>query len=168
MLKEFGFDIIFKPMDSGVIWSYLNSPKYMIGCSFLGGAGTYAHPFEVYNNIYSSKRLNFESTLDTEDKFLVSPVSGQTYNITQMLGELFSATSTKDIQRLTNDFMQLTNELCIFMPVVEKTAPLRIYDIMLSLPEATSSQIQYSFYYYGTMNQMLAKMMRNKNIYFIE
>ena len=85
-----------------------------------------------------------------------------------MLNKLFQATEQEDITRLTEEFMTLLNDLSIFMPVIEKSAPLRIYDTTLSLADGKSEEIQSSFYYFGSMNQVLAKMIKSNELYFVE
>lgn len=168
MLKEFGLEVDFKPMESGTIWSYLGSEDAMIGSTFLGGAGTYAHPWEAFNNILTSPRIGLPKLEAGEDRILVAPTSGKEYNVTQMLNKLFQATKQEDITRLTEEFMTLLNDLSIFMPVIEKSAPLRIYDTTLSLADGKSEEIQSSFYYFGSMNQVLAKMIKSNQLYFVE
>ncbi|SCI84608.1 glutathione ABC transporter substrate-binding protein GsiB [uncultured Clostridium sp.] len=168
MLKEFGFDVDFKPMEGGTIWSYLSSEDAMIGSTFLGGAGTYAHPWEAFNNILTSTRIGLPQLEKGEDRILTAPSTGKEYNITQMLRQLFQATEKEDIEKLTEEFMTLLNDLSLFMPVIEKSAPLRVYDTTLSLPEGESGQLQSSFYYFGSMNQMLAKMIKANELYFTE
>ena len=64
--------------------------------------------------------------------------------------------------------MTLLNDLSLFMPVIEKSAPLRIYDTTLSIAEGTANEIQQSYYYYGNMNQMVAKMLKSGEIFFVE
>ena len=168
MLAEFGFNIDFKPMEGGTIWTHLSSGDQMIGGTFLGGAGTYAHPWEAFSNIYTSTRLGLPELQANEHRILVAPTTGKEYDVTEMLQELFMATDDAEIKRITQDFMTLTNDLGIFMPVVEKSAPLRIYDTTLSMPDAEAGEIQQSFYYFGTMNQMVAKMLKSGEIYFTE
>lgn len=168
MLAEFGFEIDFKPMEGGTIWTYLGSGDAMIGSTFLGGSGTYAHPWEAFNNILTSARVGLPQLEAGEDRILTAPTTGKEYNVTQMLKELFQATEQKDIERLTEEFMTLLNDLSIFMPVIEKTAPLRIYNTELSLADGKSEEIQSDFYYFGTMNQMLAKMIKENELYFVK
>ncbi len=168
MLQEFGFDIKYAPMESGTVWSYLNGPDHMVGGVFLAGSGTYAHPWEAYSNLYTSPRIGLPELEPGEDRILEAPSTGKEYNITELVQELFSAMTEEEIQAATHEFMELSNDLCLFMPLVEKSAPLRVYDTTLSMPEAVAGEIQQSFYYYGNMNMMLAKMIRGEQIYFVE
>ncbi|MDI6618595.1 MAG: ABC transporter substrate-binding protein [Clostridiales bacterium] len=170
MLKEFGFDVNFKPMDGGVIWKYLNSSDFMIGCSFLGGSSGYNTPWEAFNNIYSSSaaRTGLPVLKEGEDRIMKDPVTNKEYNVTQMLLKLFNSTDDKEIKQLTEDFMTLTNDLCLYMPVIEKASCLRIYDQTLSLPEGIPDKIQKDYYYFGDINTALAKMIKDGQLYFTE
>ena len=168
MLSEFGFEVDFKPMEGGTIWSYLSSEDAMIGSTFLGGAGTYAHPWEAFNNILNSTRIGLPALEKGQDRIITAPTSGKEYNVTQMLTALFQASDEAEIKSLTEEFMTLLNDLSLFMPVIEKSAPLRIYDTTLSIAEGTANEIQQSYYYYGNMNQMVAKMLKSGEIFFVE
>ncbi len=168
MLTEFGFKVNFKPMESGTIWSYLSSPDAMIGATMLGGAGTYAHPWESFNNILTSTRIGLPALEPGQDRIIKAPTSGKEYNVTQMLKQLFTATDDAEIKKLTEEFMVLLNDLSIFMPVIEKSAPFRIYDTSLSLAEGKAGEVQNSYYYFGNMNQILAKMIKAEEIYYVE
>lgn len=168
MLQEFGFEVQFKPMEGGNIWNYLSSEDAMIGSTFLGASGSYAHPWEAYNNIFTSTRLGFEPLNPGEDRIIKNTVDEKEYNVTQMLRELFQETDEIKIKEKTQEFMKLMNDMCIFMPVVEKASTLRVYDEELSLAEGTTGEIQNSFYYFGTINLNLAKMLRAGEINFTE
>ncbi|WP_029487714.1 ABC transporter substrate-binding protein [Candidatus Epulonipiscium viviparus] len=168
MLSEFGFKIKYAPMESGTVWTYLNGPNHTIGGVFLGGAGTYAHPWEAFSNILNSPRIGLPEVPKGEDRIIFSPTTEKEYNVTKMLKELFAAMTPEETQAITHEFMQLNNELCLFMPLVEKAAPLRVYDVTLSLPEAVPNEVQKSFYYFGPLNLMIAKMLRGGEIFFVE
>ncbi|ONI48177.1 hypothetical protein AN643_02970 [Candidatus Epulonipiscioides saccharophilum] len=168
MLQEFGFNIKYVPMESGTVWTYLNGPDHTVGGVFLGGAGTYAHPWEAFSNLIISPRIGLPKIPKGEDRIIVSPVSGKEYNVSKLLKELFTAMTPEEIESITEQLMQLTNDLCLFMPVVEKAAPLRVYDVTLSLPPAVPNEIQENFYYFGPMNLMIAKMLRGGEIFFVE
>lgn len=168
MLTEFGFKVDFKPMESGTIWTYLGSSDFMIGSTFLGGASTYAHPWEAFNGIFASPRIGLPALEPGQERIVKAPTTGKEYNVTQMLTELFQATDESKIKSLTEEFMTLLNDLSIFMPVIEKTTPLRVYDTTLSLAEGKLNEIQKNFYYFGNLNTMIMKMQKEGLLYFVE
>ncbi len=110
MLQEFGFNIKYSPMESGTVWSYLNGPDHMVGGVFLAGSGTYAHPWEAYSNLYTSPRIGLPEVPPGEDRILVAPSTGKEYNITKLVQELFSAMTQEDIESVTHEFMELSND----------------------------------------------------------
>lgn len=170
MLKEFGFNIDFKPMENASVWKYLASGDQMIGANFMGGATAYNHPWETFNNIYiaSAAKLGLPVLKEGEELKLKAPTSGKEYNVSQMLIKLFNSTDEKEIKQITEDFITLTNDLCIFMPVIEKASTLRVYDQSLSLAEGTANELQKSYYYYGDLNKFVGKMLREGQIFFTE
>lgn len=168
MLSEFGFKVNFKPMEGGTIWSYLSSPDAMIGSTFLGAAGTYAHPWEAFNNILTSTRVGFPKIEPGQDRIVKAPTSGKEYNVTQMLRQLFASKDEKETKKLTEELMTLLNDISVFMPVIEKSAPFRIYDPSLSLADGKAGEIQESYYYFGTMNQVLSKLIKDGEIYYVD
>lgn len=170
MLKEFGLNIEFKPMESASVWTYLASGDQMIGANMMGGASGYNHPWETFNNIYvaSASKLGLPTPPAGEDLKLTAPTTGKEYNVTQMLLKLFNSTDEKEVKQITEDFMTLTNDLCIYMPVIEKASTLRVYDPTLSLAEGTEGELQKSYYYYSDLNKFIAKMIRDGELYFTE
>jgi peptide/nickel transport system substrate-binding protein len=126
---------------------------------------------EVFNGTYTgayATRMNQPAVKTGEDKILKAPTGGKEYNVTQMLNQLYEATSQDQIVKLTEDFMTLENDLVYFVPLIEKTAPFRIYDTKLSLADGTLGQPQNSFYYYGNLNNILSKMLRDDQLYFVK
>ncbi len=97
---------------------------------------------------------------------MTAPTTGKEYNVTNMLNELFNATDPSDTKKLTEEFMVLANDLCAYIPVIEKTSPLRIYDPKLSLADAELNTVQQNYYYYGNINSIIAKLLKEDMIYF--
>lgn len=168
MLKDFGFNIDFRPMESGVYTEYANSDEWMMVCTFVGGASSYAHPWECFNDLFNTNsRTGWQKFGEGEDKIFTT-ADGTAYNTTLMLQELFTSDDPARITELTRQFITLANDLCGYISVVEKYAPLRVYDPTLSLPEAETNSIQSSPLYYGNLNTMLLKMIQDGSMYFIK
>ncbi|MCL2007351.1 MAG: ABC transporter substrate-binding protein [Treponema sp.] len=171
MMREEGFDLTLRPMDHAAMLAMLTNGEYQL-CSFaLPGMAAYQHPWELFNAIFSpgatATRINLPNIATDEDRIMVDS-SGRSYNTTNMLSRLYAASSHDEIVRITEEFMRLTNDLSLFLPVVEKSAPLRIYDPKLSLAPGGNDVVQNSFYYYGNLNNMLAKMIRSEYLFFVQ
>jgi peptide/nickel transport system substrate-binding protein len=103
-----------------------------------------------------------------EDRILVAPSTGKEYNITNMLNELYTETDPEKTKKLTEEFMILANDLCGYIPVIEKAAPLRIYDTKLSLADTKLNTVQQNYYYFGNINTIIAKLLLDDQIYFVK
>lgn len=171
MLNEAGFDVTFKPMEFAAMVDYMNKAEHQIATYFVPSMTTYAHPWEVFNQAYIGAyagRMNLPKLEAGEDRILTAPTTGKEYNVTQLLAQLYEATEQSEIERLTEELMTLTNDLVPFIPLIEKTAPLRIYDTKLSLAEGKLGTPQNSFFWYGNLNGMLAKQLRAGELYFVK
>ncbi len=171
MLKEAGFDIEFKPMEFAAMIDYMNKGDHQIASYFVPSMSTYAHPWEVYNQTYLGAyagRMNLPQLDPGEDRIMKAPSTGKEYNVTEILARLYEATDQSEIQTLTQDLMTLTNDLVPFIPLIEKTAPLRIYDPKLSAAEGEIGVPQSDFFWYGNLNSMLTKQLRAGELYFVK
>ncbi|GKX29737.1 hypothetical protein SH1V18_22170 [Vallitalea longa] len=169
MLTEFGFDIDFKPMEFGVWNDHTKGDDKMISCMFLAGAATYAHPWESYNDYYiTSVRTGWKPLEAGEDRIVTAPTSNKEYNVSEMLNELFNETNGDRINEITQELMTLTNDVCAYMSLIEKAAPLRVHDNNLSLAETSNDKMQKNYYYYGNINNMYAKMINDDEVYFVK
>lgn len=171
MLKEAGFEVEFKPMEFAAMIDYMTKGEHQIACYFVPSMSTYAHPWEVYNQAYISAyagRMNLPKLQPGEDRILTAPTSKKQYNVTQLLASLYEATDKAKIASLTEELMTLTNDLVPFVPLIEKTAPFRVYDTKLSLADGKLGAPQNSFLWYGNLNNMLAKQLRAGELYFVK
>ncbi len=166
MLTDFGFNIDFKPMEFGVWNDFTKSDEKMISCVFLAGADSYAHPWETYSSLFTNIRAGWPKVEPGQDIIMTAPTTGKEYNITDMLNKIFNATDPEETKKLTMEFMTLANDLSAYMPVIEKASPFRIYDPALSMADAELNTVQQSFYYYGNINTILAKLIKDDMIYF--
>lgn len=171
MLKEAGFEVEFKPMEFAAMIDYMNKGEHQIASYFVPSMSTYAHPWEVYNQAYLGAyagRMNLPQLEPGEDRILKAPSTGKEYNVTQLLARLYEATDPDEVRSITEDLMTLTNDLVPFIPLIEKTAPLRIYDPKLSAAEGELGKPQSDFFWYGNLNNMLTKQLRAGELYFVK
>ena len=171
MLQEFGFDIEFKPMEFAALVDYMNKAEHQLMCYFLPGMSTYAHPWEVYNQTYIgtySTRMNMPKLETGQERIITAPTSGKEYNISHILADLYETTDEAKIKELTQQLMTVTNDYVPYVPLIEKTAPFRIYDTKLSVADGEIGQSQNSFYWYGGLNEIIAKQLRGGQLYFVK
>lgn len=168
MLTDFGFNIEFKPMEFGVWNDFTKSDEKMISCVFLAGADSYAHPWETYNGLFTSVRAGWPKVEPGHDIIMNAPTTGKEYNVTEMLNQLFNSNDVEKTKEITEQFMVLANDLSAYIPVIEKAAPFRIYDPKLSMADAELNTVQKSYYYYGNINTILAKMIKDDLVYFVK
>jgi peptide/nickel transport system substrate-binding protein len=171
MLKDAGFDIEFKPMEFAAFVAYLKAGSHQIAGYFLPGMSGYQHPWEVFNNSFNGSYATYMGLAalpSGTDRVVKDPVDSKEYNVTQMLSQLYAATDKTQVVSLTEQFATLNNHLVNFVPLIEKTTPFRIYDTKLSLAEGTIGKPQNSFYYYGNLNNILLKMLRDNKLFFVK
>ncbi len=168
MLTEFGLNIDFQPMDFGVWSTHATSDEKMMVCTFVAGAPTYAYPWECFNDLFNANVRTGWQAFEGKDKIFTDPVTNEEYNTTEMLTELFNTTDEARRTELIEDFMTLSNHLCGYVSVIEKTAPTRIYDTSLHLAETEMNAVQANYYYFGDLNTMIAKMLADDLIYFVK
>ncbi|HYF77101.1 MAG TPA: ABC transporter substrate-binding protein [Symbiobacteriaceae bacterium] len=171
MLKEAGWDVEFKPMEFAAFVKYMNDGAHGIANYFIPSMTSYQHPWEIFNGTFTgayATRMNLPKIEAGKDRIVKAPTSGKEYNVTQMNAKLYEATSQDEIIKVTEELMTLTNDLVLNIPLIEKTAPFRIYDPKMSVADGTIGKPQNSFYYYGNLNQMLAKMLRAEQLFFVK
>lgn len=171
MLKDFGFNIDFKPMEFGVWNEYTKDDENkMVGCTFLGASPTYAHPWESFNDYFITNPRSAFGTLPVgEDRMLTRPSDGVEVNISKLQNDLFEEEDPAKAQEIVAELLRTGNDLCAFISVIEKTAPFRIYDPKLNLGGGVElNDVQNNYYYYGNINNIIVKLLQDDLIYFVK
>jgi peptide/nickel transport system substrate-binding protein len=170
MLKEQGWNIDFKPMEFGV-WNEWtkNDAEKMICCTFIGGASAYAHPYDSFRDLFVANVRGGFGLLDPgEQRIFTLSSTGEEVNVSELLDKLFISTDPAETKDLVQQLMTIGNDVCGYMSVIEKMAPLRVYDTSLSLAETEMNAVQSNYYYYGNLNNIIAKMLLDDQIYFVK
>lgn len=170
MLSEQGLNIEFKPMEFGV-WNEFtkNDEEKMIVCTFIASSPTYAHPWESFNEYFlTNTRAGFGKLEAGQDRVFTLPTTGEQVNVTELLHQLYTSQDEAKTRELVQKLMTIGNDMCGYMSIVEKTAPMRIYDPKLSLADTELNEVQRNYYYYGNLNNALAKMMADDLVYFVK
>lgn len=168
MLNDFGFNAVFKPMEEAACWEYAEAGNASMVCDFFGGAQTYNHPYEAYNGIgWYGKRMGIIQTAG-KDLIFTNPITGEEFNHSQGVQDLFKASTKEETIELTQEFMQFYNDYCLAFPLIEKYSVTRVYNNNLSLAEAPINEQLSNYYWNGTLTKMLAKMIKDGEMYVVE
>lgn len=135
-LNDFGLKTTFKAMELSAYWQYIDSGNAQMSFDFRAGCGGYVYPWEGYRNLYidGGNRLGFVTNpKDPKPKDVIGKLpSGETVNATTLIDQLFYTSDLAKQKELTGKLAELTNEVCPFMPIGEKTAPWKIYNTKLT------------------------------------
>lgn len=170
LLNEFGFTIEFTPMEGSTVWTHLSSGDQAIGAQLISGGSAYGHPYEAYNAIFNTYFARFGLPLvpQGEHRIITDPVTGEDFNVTVKLAALFDAKTNEEIEALTKEFMVLLNNLCLWMPTIEKYYVLRVYNPNLNMHEAEYGAVMHNYFYNGNLNNVLVKMLHEGTLYWSE
>ncbi len=169
MLTDFGFKVEFKPMEFGVWNDFTKGDEKMLSCAFVAASPSFAHPWECFNDLYiANPRTGWGKLEPGQERIVEDPVDGKEYNVSQILNQMFISTDQAELKELTQQMMKLSNDLCVYYSVLEKGAPVRVYDPKLCLPEAEMNALQSDYMYFGNLNTMLAKMLMEDQLYFVK
>ncbi len=169
MLTDFGFKVEFKPMEFGVWNDFTKGDEKMLSCAFVAASPSFAHPWECFNDLYiANPRTGWGKLEPGQERIVEDPVDGKEYNVSQILNQMFISTDQAELKELTQQMMKLSNDLCVYYSVLEKGAPVRVYDPKLCLPEAEMNALQSDYMYFGNLNTMLAKMLMEDHLYFVK
>lgn len=170
MLTEQGWNIEFKPMEFGV-WNDFtkNDEEKMIVCTFIASAPTYAHPWESFNEYFlTNTRAGFGKLEVGKERIFTLPTTGEQVNVSELIHNLYTSQDPEQTKQLVRQLMTIGNDMCGYISVVEKAAPLRIHDPKLSLADADLNQVQRNYYFYGNINNALVKMLADDLVYFVK
>ena len=85
-----------------------------------------------------------------------------------MLSEMFTTSDEARVKEITQQLMTLSSHLCGYYSVLEKAAPMRIYDPKLSLADTDMNELQQNYMYFGNLNNILNKMIAEDQLYFVK
>ncbi|MGG7143158.1 ABC transporter substrate-binding protein [Clostridium nigeriense] len=169
MMKDFGLNAVFTPKEAAAYNDYATSGEgHMVIDGFATVTST-QHPFEAYNGVwwYGKRGMNLEFP---EKGKLVwkNEETGEDFNYSDKLTELFDASTDEEITALTKEFAQFYNDNVWFIPVTEKYYVFRIHNPKLSMAESPTGEQLSDFYWSGTTSAILGKMIRGEELYYIK
>lgn len=169
MMKDFGLNAVFTPKEAAAYNDYATSGEgHMVIDGFATATNT-QHPHEAYNGIwwYGQRGMNLEFP-DSGDLIWKNDETGEEFNYTDNLTELFDASSDEEITEITEKFAKFFNDNVWFIPVTEKYYVFRIHNPKLSMAESPTGEQLSNFYWSGTTSAILGKMIRGEELYYIK
>ncbi|MDD7319343.1 MAG: hypothetical protein PUG74_11825, partial [Prevotellaceae bacterium] len=128
-----------------------------------------AHPYDSFRDLFVANVRGGFGLLDPgEQRIFTLSSTGEEVNVSELLDKLFISTDPAETKDLVQQLMTIGNDVCGYMSVIEKMAPLRVYDTSLSLADTEMNAVQSNYYYYGNLNNIIAKMLLDDQIYFVK
>lgn len=169
MMKDFGLNAVFTPKEAAAYNDYATSGEgHMVIDGFATATNT-QHPHEAYNGIwwYGQRGMNLEFP-ESGDLIWENDETGEEFNYSEHLTDLFDAGSDEEITAVTEEFAQFFNDNVWYIPITEKYFVFRIHNDKLSMAESPTGEQLSNFYWSGTTSAILGKMLRGEEIYYIK
>ncbi|ONI41543.1 hypothetical protein AN639_03430 [Candidatus Epulonipiscium fishelsonii] len=168
MLKDFGFNVTFKPMEVVTFYEFANSGETNLAVDFYPSSVSIQHPYEAYNSLWGvAPRMGIDLPGYGEKFEFVNPESGETFDWGEKTELLFNANTHEETTELVKEFMQFSNDMVLSMPITEKFIVTRIHNPKLVLAEVEMGTPVLDYYWTQGKNYHLAKMLRDGKLYFI-
>lgn len=169
MLSEFGLNAKFLPKEAAAYNDYATSGDgHMVIDGYGSTTGT-QHPYEAYDAIwwYGKRGINLKFP-ETGDLVFKNDETAEDFQYGAMQKQLFSASTEEEITSATEEFSKFFNDNVWYIAVTEKYYVTRIHNPKLSLTEAPTGEQLKDFYWSGTPNGILGKILRSGELYYIK
>lgn len=169
MMKDFGLNAKFTPKEAAAYNDYVATGDAHMSVDNFGGTINTQHPHEAYSGIwwYGKRGMNLEFP-EKGELVWKNEETGEDFNYSQKMTELFDAGTDEEISKVTQEFAQFFNDNVWFIPVTEKNYIFRIHNPKLSMPEAEAGVETNNFYWSGTTSAILGKAIRSEELYYIK
>lgn len=167
-LNEFGIKTTLKSVESSAYWKYVSDGDAMMSISMRPGSPNYGEPWEVYRSFFLDGAIDMGLAKSEEKKAGLNQVNlkladGTTVDMLPLVDELLT---TKDAARkteLTEFFAKTINDLSLFMPLVTKYIPNKIYNPYLTgFPEDPNDVLWYG----SSTQRVYVRLMREGKLYY--
>lgn len=169
MMKDFGLNAVFTPKEAAAYNDYATSGEgHLVVDGFASTTNT-QHPHEAYNGIWWYGQRGMNLKFPESGKLVWSDEeTGEEFNYSDNLTELFDAGSDEEITEVTERFAQFFNDNMWYLPVTESYYVFRIHNPNLSMAESPTGEQLSNFYWSGTTSAILGKMIRGEELYYIK
>ncbi|MEG2295162.1 MAG: ABC transporter substrate-binding protein, partial [Oscillospiraceae bacterium] len=167
-LNEFGIKTTLKSMESSAYWKYLQEQGSMMSISMRPGSPNYGHPWEVFRSFFIDGAADMGFTTLAEKKSGLTNVvltleDGTKLDTGALLDELLDTKDQARENEIIEYFTKLTNELSVFMPLVTKYIPQKIYNPYLTgFPENRDDPLWYG----GGAAKVASRLIREGKLYY--
>lgn len=167
-LNEFGIKTTLKSMESSAYWKYLQEQGSMMSISMRPGSPNYGHPWEVFRSFFIDGAADMGFTTLAEKKAGLTNVTltledGTKIDTGALLDELLNTKDETREAEIIQYFASLINEMSVFMPLVTKYIPQKIYNPYLTgFPEDRNDPLWYG----GGAARVAARLIREGKLYY--
>ena len=168
MLEDFGLNATLAPREAAAYSDFAVSGQAHIIIDGFGSAPNNQHPFEAFNGIWwFGQRMNLEFPT-TGPLLWMNELTGEYFNYSEAMHYLMIAGSPEEANVWTNEIASFFNDNMWYFPIVEKYYIFRIHNPNLSLAPAETGTPLSDFYWSGTVADILGKLFRSGDIFFVE
>lgn len=142
-LKDFGFDVTFKPMESAAYDAHLRNGEHSVAIEFAPPSNIiYANAYGTYEQLYRGRLWLFGLGADEKDgSLMLENAEGKEVNVIDLTKQLF-VDSGEDYDATLKELMSVTAENALFIPYLEKGFPVRTLKSDIDLGVKADTLIQ--------------------------
>lgn len=169
MLSDFGLNATYTSKEAAAYNDYCTSGEGNMIIDGFASATATQHPYEAYYGLwwYGERGMNLDFP-SGQDIMFKNEETKEEFNFSDKLDEIFNASTDEEVTSITEEFAQLFNDNMWYLPVTESNYVYRIHNDKLSMAESPTGEVLSNFYWSGTMNELLAKMIRDEKLYYIK
>lgn len=169
MLSDFGLNATYTSKEAAAYNDYCTSGEGNMIIDGFASATATQHPYEAYYGLwwYGQRGMNLDFP-SGQDIMFKNEETKEEFNFSDKLDEIFNASTDEEVTSITEEFAQLFNDNMWYLPVTESNYVYRIHNDKLSMAESPTGEVLSNFYWSGTMNELLAKMIRDEKLYYIK
>ncbi len=161
-LNEFGITTQLKAMEASAYWKQLQEQGAMMSISMRPGSPNYGEPWEIYRSFFIDGAADLGFTTLAEKKAGLTNVvltleDGTTVDTGVILDEMLNTTDEARKVELTEYFASLINEMSVFMPLVTKYIPQKVYNPYLT---GFSDDPSDPMWYGGGATRVVSRLIR--------
>lgn len=167
-LNEFGLTTTLKSMESSAYWKYLQEQGSMMSISMRPGSPNYGEPWEIYRSFFIDGAADLGFTTLAEKKAGLTNVildlsDGTKLDTGALLDELLNTPDEARKIEVTEHLAKTINDLSVFMPLVTKYIPQKMYNPFLAgYPEDNTDPMWYG----GGACKAASRLIREGKLYY--
>lgn len=148
-LNEFGITTELKSMETSAYWKFVGDGNAMMSISLRPGSPQYGEPWEVFRSFFFDGAVDMGFTKPEEKKaglnnVIVTLPDGNKLDANEYLDKLLNAKTDEEKIAVSSELASAINEMSVFMPLVTKYIPNKIYNTNLAgYPEDPNDPLWY-------------------------